>query len=208
MSSTIPYTPSISSAPGDALLSNPPVQTDDQNWLLHDPGRWDAKYGSNVVFSQLMALINAGIAPSNFGGIPYICLAGLNVGDPVQLTGNNTVSLALSTAGNNTVIGFVRSKPTATSCYIVFYYRVIGTFTANQIVYLTNAGGYSNSPGTISTPLGVAISATEALVAASPNPTTATQGLQGMTGVAGVTGFWGLWEQPVRVPLQFQEQLV
>ena len=115
----------------------------------------------------------------------YTCIAGLAIGDPVYLSANDTATKALATdTTKNQVIGFVKFKgtpgaasvPTATNCYLQNYLIVTGLSggTAGATVYLTDAGGYSATPGTISTPVGRWINTTTAALSAAPVPSQAT----------------------------------
>lgn len=177
------YTPSVSvnGLGGGALgFAWPPLQVQDSV----DVGTYKAWmaaakfYGvqsqNEILGSQAMSV--ADIEKQ----IAYTCAAGLAVGDPVYISANNTVAKADSTnTTKNQVIGFVRfkgtlgatSQPAATTCYIKNFLVSAtlsgGTFAAP--IYLTDAGGFSATPGTISTPIGYFTSATTGELYAAPS---------------------------------------
>ena len=170
MGATITYTPSAASATGDVFAAAAPVQADNQNWLAHDPGRWDAKYGSYPALSEICGLIAGKIALPSLQRI-FNCLPGLAVGQPVSISADNTVALALGdTAPHAAVIGFVAYKPTAVTCLLVFMEYVSGLsgLTAGGPVYLADDGSISAVAGSVTRIMGTAISTTEAILYANP----------------------------------------
>lgn len=122
----------------------------------------------------MLARIKGAVALASYG-VSYTCGVGDAVGDPVRISGNNTVTLALgTTAANAKVIGFIAHKGPrgaasvagSTSCVVVHYYYKSGLsgLTAGNPVYLSNTGTISASAGTSAKILGEAISTTEAIL--------------------------------------------
>lgn len=131
-----------------------------------------AKFVYKPMADNVLALTRDAVASFGYGK-QYVCLTGLNVGDPVRISADNTVVKALATtAANAKVIGFVSHKGplgaasvgAALVCRIIhFYYKSgLSGLTAGSPVYLTDAGGYSAAPGTSTKSVGIAISETEA----------------------------------------------
>lgn len=162
-------TPAATNALQDAQVDLSRICVDPVDFSIegYNTLRWDVFYGRFPAFNEILGLI-AGRVSSVAYLQTFNCLAGLNVGDPVYISGNNTVSKADATASpNNRVIGLVRYKPTSTTCYIEHYQYKSGlTGVAGNPVYLTDAGGFGSAPGTTTRIVGTFISATEALVKA------------------------------------------
>lgn len=136
--------------------------------LVHSPGFVSSLHFFKPVQDEILALIKGSVASKGYRQT-YTCGTGDAVGEPVRISGNNTVTQALATtAANAKVVGFVRSKPTTTTCHISHYLYVSGLsgLTAGSPVYLTDAGSYSASAGTVAKVVGVASSTTEALLVA------------------------------------------
>ena len=134
--------------------------------------RITAKYFGKPVLDELLALIYSRVASKTYAKL-WTCLAGLNVGDPVYISTTDTVTLALATTEpTSRVVGFVRSKPSAITCYLEHYLLKTGLsgLTAGDPVYLTDAGGFGAAAGTVSKTIGYAIDTDEALLSASPSP--------------------------------------
>ena len=128
-------------------------------------------YRQAVVESQLIKLwqtILMNVADQKV----YACLAGLNVGDPVNCSAaDDTATLAKSdTEAHSRVMGFCGYKPTTTTCLVYPFHLATGltSLTRNGPVYLSDAGGYAGTQGTVLKVLGTAISATEAILWADP----------------------------------------
>lgn len=139
-----------------------------------------AKYFGQETENEILAAQAMSVADKSWQ-FQYTCLAGLAVGSPVYLSANDTVTLADSTTGvKNQCIGFVRfkgtlgsaSNPSATTCYLQQFLVVTGLSggTAGNDCYLTDAGSFSATPGTVITPLGIFIDTTTAIVYAGPRP--------------------------------------
>ncbi len=129
-----------------------------------------AVFGSYEWMNEILALHQSKIASLQYRQT-FTCAAGLTVGAPVYLSAANTVAAANSTTGVlNQVIGFCRYKPSTTTCYLSHYLYANGLSGLNPgtEIYLTDAGSYSNTAGTVATKIGIAISTTEALVFANP----------------------------------------
>jgi hypothetical protein len=84
------------------------------------------------------------------------------------------------------VVGFVRSKPSAITCYLEHYLLKTGLsgLTAGDPVYLTDAGGFGAAAGTVSKTIGYAIDTDEALLSASPAPGGGTGDHGALSGLA------------------------
>lgn len=191
------YTPADSAALECAF--NPPAHDDPKAYSASANKRIDTKYDLYPNANELLALIKGNVS-SKARGVQYTCGAGDLVGDPVRISGNLTVTKALATtAANAKVVGFIRHKGSlksasvagATTCYLQNFLYVSGLsgLTANNPVYLTDAGGYSASAGTSAKIVGIAISATEALLCADEMLA------QGAAAIAGGTA-----DQILRVP--------
>lgn len=125
---------------------------------------------------NLLALIYGAVAEYDFLQA-YTCASGNAVDDAVQLTGNLTVAKALGNV-NAPILGFIRHKGTlgaassgaSTTAYLVPFLKKTGLSggTAGGPVYITDAGGYSSTPGTYVIRAGTWISTTEVILFASP----------------------------------------
>lgn len=184
------YTPAASNSLADAMVIN--NLQDPTTYTSQLPLRADAKYFGYPITNEILALIRGRVADYTYMQT-YTCLAGLAVGDPVYFSAANTLAKGDSTnTTKNKIVGWVRYKPTTTTCYIKHYHYVSGLsgLTAGGLVYLTDASSYSATAGTVSTPLGSAISTTEALLHADG---TTAQGISGLLGL-------GSADQILRVP--------
>jgi len=168
------YTPASSNASEAAYAGR--IITDLVPYSSYVQSRWDAKYGAQEIMNELLAFRDAAVSGKQYLQ-QFTCLTGLNVGDPVRISGNNTVVLALATTqANSRVVGFVRHKGTigsassaaALTCYLSHYRYVSGLTggTAGNPCYLTDAGGFSATAGTYAKVVGVFTSTTEALLVA------------------------------------------
>lgn len=162
----------------------PPLVGDSVVYLTNNAYAATAIFFGQQVENQILAAIAMSTADKSWQ-YSYTCLAGLNVGDPVYISSNNTVTLAQSTdTTKNQVVGFVRFKgalqsasaPTATNCYLQNFLIKTGLSggTAGATCYLTDAGGYSATPGTIATPVGKFKDATTAVLFVSPIPSSSS----------------------------------
>lgn len=168
------YTPTAASALGKAFTGA--VVTDFIDYPVYSQSRWDGKFGSYPIQNEILGLWASTVAPALYSQT-YTCLAGLAVGSPVYVSANNTVALALATTVTTArVVGFVEYKPTTTSCRLSHFYYAAGLSggTAGGKVYLTNAGGFSATAGTVSKIVGEWISTTEALLSATPDVASAS----------------------------------
>lgn len=162
-------TPSFANAVEDAIVF--PTMEDPYDYSADNQKLYIAKFRSLPSMNEIYALRRASVAMGQYQQT-FACLAGLNVGDPVYPSAANTVALANSIAtANSNVIGFCRYKPTTTSCLISHFRYVSGLsgLTVNGSVYLTDAGSFSATPGTVAKIVGFAISTTEALVFGGPS---------------------------------------
>jgi len=168
------------------------TRSDMFNYSAFNPIRWDGKYGVYPIENEIASLVADALATKGYSQ-SYTCLAGLAVGEPVRISANNTVVLALATtAANAKVVGFVDHKGSlgatsdgaALTCYITHYLYKSGLsgLTAGNPVYLTDAGGYSATAGTVAKVVGIAISTTEAVLCADP-----TAALEPTTGMLSKT---------------------
>lgn len=156
---------------------SPPLVGDSVVYTSNNTYACIAKYFGQQVLNQLLAAIAMSTTDKSWQ-VAYTCLAGDAVGSPVYINGNNSVTTAnASDSTRNQVIGFIRFKgvlgeanvPSSTTCYLQQFVLVAGlSGTAGQPCYLSNTGTYSATPGSIKTPLGVFISATQAILFAGP----------------------------------------
>jgi len=161
------YTISKANAVQDAW-ANPATLTDPVQYTTEPTARLTAKYYGKPVLEEVLALIGSRVSSRAYQKT-WTCLAGLNVGDPVYVSATDTVSLALATtAATSRVIGFVRYKPSTITCYIDHFILKTGLsgLTAGSPVYLSDAGGFAATAGTISKVLGIATDTDEAIVEA------------------------------------------
>lgn len=145
---------------------------DPLNYQEYDERVVSAKFIGNSWQNELLALWKAAVASGSYQNI-FDCdlTAGLRVGDPVYVAGDNRVGLA--TAEDETkaqVIGFIAYMPTPDTA-IIEHYRKIDGFTGlifGMPIFLSNSGSYDSAPGTIEKAVGVAISSESALLMAAP----------------------------------------
>ena len=133
-------------------------------------GVLDAAYFGKQVLDNTMGAIAASVS-SPFYRQAFACASGRATGDPVYLTGANSVELAAASgSGSSKVVGFIREITAAdTGCYLAHYWYKTGlTVAVNDTVYLSNAGGVSSGVGTFPHTLGIAISTTGAILQAGP----------------------------------------
>jgi len=164
----ISYTPSGTSGAYDLWTGVPIGQPSTPSAVR--TGVADAAFFALEVENNLLGLINASVG-SPFYRQAFACASGLSTGDPVILTGANSVDLAAASgSGTSKVIGFIRDITSAdTGCYLSHYWYATGlTVVVNDTVYLTDAGGVSSGQGTFKHTLGIAISTTGALLQAGP----------------------------------------
>jgi hypothetical protein len=160
------YTPVYTDATRDAYAGK--SGQDPRAYTTDVARRVDFKYTLNPLYNETLNLIRGSVADGTYRKT-WTCLAGLNVGDPVYVSATDTVSLALATtAATSRVVGFVRYKPTTTSCYLDHFILKTGLsgLTAGNPVYLSDAGGFAATAGTISKVLGIATDTDEAIVEA------------------------------------------
>lgn len=165
-----------------------------QAYASQNPDRIDAKYFLNPVQSNVIGLWQAGggLAGFQYSDKLWTCPAGLVVGDPVYVSSSGNVALALATTGpTSKVFGFVAEKPTSTSCYVCHFCQKTGlaALLSGSDVYLTDAGGYSLTPGTVAKIVGKAESTTVAWLCAMP--VEAVSGWSGFSGVSGQSAWSG-----------------
>lgn len=192
----LPYEPSgLSNTAGRNAYSGFTYQDPgSQAYASQNPDRVDAKYFLEPVQSNLLALWQAGggVAGYQYSNKTWTCPAGLVVGDPIYVSSSGNVALALATTvPKSKVFGFVADKPTSTTCYISHFMQKTGlsALSSGLDVYLTNAGGYSLTPGTVAKIVGRAESATVAWLCAMPIE--AVSGWSGFSGFSGNSGFSG-----------------
>jgi len=161
------YTPAVADADEDAFtgqaFDDPIVYTSANN------KRVDSKYHLKPHQDETLGLIKGRVSSMAYR-ITWTCGVGDAVGSPVRISGNDTVTTALATsAANSKVIGFIRYKPTTTTCFIDHYVVATGLsgLTAGGDVFLTNAGSFSASAGTYRKSLGVARTTTSAVLYAN-----------------------------------------
>lgn len=103
---------------------------------------------SDGTIYQLTPTGSGGAAQSVESSV-YSCPSGVSVGDAVQITTADNVDLAdASVPADRPVIGFVKSKPTSTTC-VLHYYGELGGFTGLTVgatYYLSES-----TPGAITT---------------------------------------------------------
>ncbi len=164
------YTPAASDATQDARAFPTKFQT--RSYSVNPPNRVTAQWDLKPHSDELLALIAARVSSAAYS-MTWTCASGLSVGAPVYISGNGAVALANATdATHAAVVGFVRFKPTTTSCLLDHFRLVTGDLdgTAGSPVYLTNSGVLSTTAGTIPAIIGTFRSVTEAVLFASPLP--------------------------------------
>jgi len=131
-----------------------------------DPTRIEAREHGLWPQNMLLKLSAASTADVSIDKT-YTCGSSDAAGDPVYVSGANTVAKADATTDTKSkVIGFIEHKPSSTTCKITYRRLVTGLsgLTAGNWVYLTNTGGFSATPGTVVKRMGTAISSTAALL--------------------------------------------
>jgi hypothetical protein len=147
----------------------PATLTDPASYASEWASRVTAKYFGQPVLEELLALIYSRVSSKAYSKL-WTCIAGLNVGDPVYISATDTVSLALATTeAASKVIGFVRYKPSTITCYIEHFVFKTGLagLTAGNAVYLTDAGAFGATVGTVTKRVGTALDTDEAIVYAA-----------------------------------------
>jgi hypothetical protein len=139
----------------------------------------DAVYDQQIIqagqfgvgtMNELLGLWAAAIAPSTLGQAYTMTSFTGTVGQPVIIdpSNDNSVLPANSlTSGSAAVFGFISqiSAANPSQCFVAFISNVTGSgFTRGNAVYLSDAGGYSASAGTVTRQLGKAITTTTAIV--------------------------------------------
>jgi len=154
--------PAISDATQDSY--GPSGWTDPNNYPSEVAKRIDHKFKLGPVASELMALWAATLGDKNYRHT-FTCVSGDSVGDAVYLSSADTIAGAdASTAAKSKVLGWIRDKPSATSCYVQHFYLATGSgLTAGAVVYLQDDGSIGAATGTITRPIGIAVSTTKAL---------------------------------------------
>lgn len=165
---SVTYTPAIAHAQSDAYAGR--NVEDPFAYVTYDPSLCVAQFGPYEWMSEILALIASNITDPLYKQT-FTCASGLNVGDAVYISGNNAVTLATGTSSSVAkAVGFVRYKPTTTSCLLNAYRYKSGLsgLTAGNPIYLANDGTFSGTAGTYSKVIGTAISMTQALLHAAP----------------------------------------
>ena len=162
------YTPNSTDAQQDAFVVR--TYTDPLSYGSYDQRRWDAKYGIVTVVNEILGLLKGRVANESYGQT-FACDAGLANGDPLYCDSSNHVAKGDSTSSARCrIIGFCRYKPSPTTC-MVSHYRYGSSLSggvAGAPCYLTDAGGYGPSAGSVAKKLGTYVSSTEALMEAGP----------------------------------------
>ena len=164
----VEYTIDKANAEQDAWTF-PSTLIDPVSYASEWASRVTAKYFGQPVLEELLALINSRVSSRTYSKL-WTCLAGLNVGDPVYISATDTVTLALATTeAASKVIGFVRYKPSTITCYIEhFVFKTdLSGLTAGSAVYLTDAGAFGATAGTVTKRVGTALDTDEAIVYAA-----------------------------------------
>jgi len=147
----------------------PATITDPVNFAAHDTRRVTAEFIGKPLLENLKALLDGRVASKGLKKT-FTCLSGDAVDDPVYLQAADTVNKAVATdTTKSKVIGFIRFKPTTTTCHIDHFLRKTGLsgLTFNTEVFLTDAGGFAATAGTIEKVVGIASSTTEGLLVAT-----------------------------------------
>jgi hypothetical protein len=169
------YVPASGDATADARTFPTKLQT--RSYSVNPQNRVTAQWDLKPHSDELLALIKARVSSLAYTQT-FTCVSGLAVGDPVYISAANTATKADATTSTKAqVIGWVRYKPTTTSCFIDHFKYVSGlSFTAGNDVFLRNDSSYDGSGGTVPHIVGVAISTTEALLCATPIRTAIADG--------------------------------
>ena len=166
------YTPAAASASGDAYAGR--IMTDPEVLSSYATTVLSAKYRGQEWDNEILGLLARQVSSAAYCQA-YTCGAGDAVGDPVRISGNNTVTKALATTeANSKAIGIIRHKgalgvasdPSALTCYIAHYAVVTGLSggTAGNAVYLSDTGTFAAAAGTVTRVMGTWLSTTEALI--------------------------------------------
>ncbi len=161
------YTPNIGSAQGDAFTGRL-VEGPDPG--AYRPGYLDAPYLPYELQNELLGDWGAQVGMIQYRQL-FTCGSGDYVGCAVRLIDSNTVSIALGDdEGHIQCIGFIRNKPSPTTCYICHYYFITGLSggTYGTPIFLADDGSYSITPGTYAKMVGIFLSATTGYLNISP----------------------------------------
>lgn len=164
--------PVYTATANDALEDNYVIlqREDPKTYPTHLPLRFDAVRGLIPVENEILALQKGRIVSKQYSQT-FACPIGLNILDPVYVDGDGSVALALATNfSTSKVIGFVRSKPTTTSCLLAHYIYLDGfsSLTPGLNIYLSNTGGFQSSPAYEPKQVGTIITSTSVLLQADP----------------------------------------
>jgi hypothetical protein len=165
---------STEGGPGNVVLAvadgaSAPVSNPNEGRFRYDPGAGRLEFSQNG--SPWTAFSAGGTtATAVESGSVYSCPTSVAVGDAVQITGADAVDKAdASVPASRPVIGFVKSKPTTTSC-MIHYYGEMGGFAglaAGSTYYLSDV-----TPGAITTTAPSAIGSIVQEVGFARNSTT------------------------------------
>jgi hypothetical protein len=148
----------------------PATLEDPYTYAAHDAQKCTARFIGKTLIENLKAALNGRVASMSHYKA-YTCVAfTLAEGDPVYLSANNTITLALATTpATAAVIGFVRWV-SGTSCLIDYFRQVTGLSggVINAPVYLQDDGSLGAAPGTVAKIVGQFINTTDAILFASP----------------------------------------
>lgn len=141
--------------------------------------------GTNVTFNvsagpnKTITINSSGGADTNalVSGNVFACSAGVAVNDAVYVNGSDSVDQAnATTIGTAPVFGFVASKPTATTCNIIYAGELMGFvgLVPGNVYYLnTTSGGITNvaptTSGNIVQKVGVARNSTTLVAQIHPD---------------------------------------
>ncbi len=161
------FTPNIGSAQGDGYTGRP---TDGPVPSAYRPDFMDAPYLPYEIQNEILGLWGTSVAPLTYRQL-LTCGSGDAIGAAVRISADNTVATATAdTQPNSNAIGFIRSKPTPTSCYIAHYDYATGLAggTAGDSIFLADDGSFSATPGTFVKVIGTFDSPTTGYVNVSP----------------------------------------
>ncbi len=160
-------TPSITQALGDAYTGRP-VSGPNPGFYRED--FMDAPYLPYEIQNEILGAVGASVAHPEYHNL-WICGTGDQVGSAVRISDNNTLTTGLDiTTGDIDCIGFIRSKPTTTTCYIMHHYlcTVLAGGVAGGTVYLQDDGSFGPTPGTVPYQIGQFTSATTGILFIAP----------------------------------------
>jgi hypothetical protein len=163
------YTPVAGDALQDDMILR--VFTDAIALGTYDATKATAKYTAAEWVAEIRALIAGRVSSYDYDKT-WDCLSTDAVGDPVYVTGDDAVTLALATSwATSKVIGFIRWKDPDdnTLCKLHHFVRVTGLAggAAGGLVYLADDGSLSATPGKNARILGMWTSATECILFAN-----------------------------------------